>query len=511
MRVWASAALALWSVPVFIVGALGLGLPPFAAFGVGAAAAVLAGVAIAPWLASVLSPVRSSHVLVRVGLLITTATAIARIASLSIFMADVSQAAHSLRPEDPFRTRHSCVSSYAEAARLQAEGGHNIYDVHLYQPRQIGALNVDPYHYPPPFLLLPRAIHTVSADFFHFRSIWFAFQMLVLGGAIVLTSVWIGGSAGSMALAGGVLLLALPGVLFGFQQGNFQVTAAPIALIAVVLISGRQTWAGALMLAYAAMAKIFPGILIVYLAAARQWGTLARVAVCGGLLMALTLATQGTRPTIDFVTHAVPEITSAAAFPQTELPQAVPVNWTAYGLTVRLRNLGVTALDQRTGLRIASVYGVLIIALAALAGWRADRGKRRTPNKEQGTRSESEDRIRLLQVTLALVALASFRSPFAGAPYGSMSTLWLMTFVAAGEPTIRRAAIWLVAMVAIGTAIWALPSPAHAQTTFTLVASGLLFLSNVAIGVWAVWRGAISSARVASAPAALPALARSPR
>ncbi len=394
------------------------------------------------------------------------------------------------------------MSSYAEAARLLAEGGHDIYDLRLYQPRQLGPLNVDPYHYPPPFLLVPQAIHGVTADFWHFRALWFTLQALVLAGAIVLTCVWLGGFAGTVALTGGMLLLTLPGVLFGIQQGNFQVTAAPIAIVAIILISGRRVSSGALLLAYAAAAKIFPGILVVYLAGARRWRALAWIGVCGALLLALTLLTQGTRPTIDFVTHALPQMSSGAAFPHTEWPRTATMNWTAYGVTVRLRNLGVAALDQRTGLRIASVYGLLVIGLAALAGW-----------KGRISNDVVAGRIALLQVALALVALASFRSPFAGAPYGSMSTLWLMAFVAAGAPNMRRAAIWLTAMFVLGMAIWSLPSPAYGPTTFTLVISGLLFLTTVGINLWAVWRGAISSSPrfFQELTAAPPVLSHAPR
>ena len=178
-------------------------------------------------------------------------------------MGNAGLPAYSLAPDDVFRTQHSCMSSYAEAARFLDEGASNIYDARMYQPRFLGALKVDPYHYPPPFLLVPRAVRAATGDFFRFRALWFAFQMLVMATALIMVAVWLGGTAGTIALTGSVLFLGLPGVLYGFQQGNFQVTAAPICVVAIILMSGRHLPSGTMLLAYAAAAKIFPGVLVV--------------------------------------------------------------------------------------------------------------------------------------------------------------------------------------------------------------------------------------------------------
>ncbi|HWM70349.1 MAG TPA: hypothetical protein VNO35_27495 [Steroidobacteraceae bacterium] len=63
------------------------------------------------------------------------------------------------------------MSAYFEAARFAQMGAENVYDATLYQPRHIGALKVDSYHYPPPFLLLPRALRLITTDFFQFRAL----------------------------------------------------------------------------------------------------------------------------------------------------------------------------------------------------------------------------------------------------------------------------------------------------------------------------------------------------
>ena len=479
-----------WLCPPLIVGSLGLGLPPAAAVLIGAAAALGIAWLVAPVIVRVLTPLAAATATAWLGAALLGGAMIVRIAVLSLFMADVNRPAHSMEPDDPFRLSHSCLSSYAEAARFLAEGGHNIYDTRLYQPRRIGPLNVDAYHYPPPFLLLPRAIDGITADFWRLRSVWFAMQVVTLGAAILVAAAWVGGVPGGIVLLGGLVLLLLPNVGYALQQGNFQSTASPLAVMAVVWLSGRRPGAGGLALAYAAVGKIFPGILVVYFAAARQWRAVAWTAGWGIVLLAATLATQGIRPTHDFVTHALPEISSGAAFPHAERPNTSALNWTVYGATVRLRHLGVAALDRDTGLRIASIYGVLIIALAAFAGWRA-----------RIDLSGPSGRLALLQITLGLVALASFRSPFAGAPYGIVSTLWLMTLLAAGAADVRRAALWLAGMFGIAMAVWSLPSPADAPGTTTLLVAGLLFLLTVALNLLAVSNSVNSSSRL-PAPAA---------
>ncbi|HXG56473.1 MAG TPA: glycosyltransferase family 87 protein, partial [Vicinamibacterales bacterium] len=352
MRIWIFSGLALWLWPVMIVGGLGLGLPLGAAVPVGALVATALSAPLSALLDRSVGAALVSSRALSLTILGCTLAAVVQIASLSVFIADPHHARFSMSPGDPFRTQHSCMSSYAEAARFLAEGGHNIYEGTRYQPRFIGPLKVDFYHYPPPFLLIPQVLHAISGDFLRFRALWFVFQALVLVGTVVAVAAWVRQAGGAFALAGGSLLLAAPPVLYTLQQGNFQATAAPLAGLACMLIASRRLPAGAALLAYTAAAKIFPGIILVYLAAARRWRVLAWTAALGLVLVGATLLTQGTRPTIDFLTHALPEISSGTAFPHTEQPNTTAVNGSVYGMTVRLRRLGMTMFDRSTGMQV---------------------------------------------------------------------------------------------------------------------------------------------------------------
>ena len=477
MRKCILVAATLWLTPVIAVGLAGLGMAHGFSIGIGF---VLAA-AVATWasspLATTLSPVLLGRPALTVVVILVAVAAIFQIARESVFMADSTKAAYSVMPGDPWRVEHSCMSAYVEAARFAQVGGENVYDPTLYQPRHIGALKVDSYHYPPPFLLLPRALRLVTADFFQLRALWFSIQTLVFAGAVGALAVWIGGAIGAFALLGGAAVLTTPSVLYSLQMGNFQTTAMALGAVALVLLVTRRIKTGAPILAYVALSKIFPGLLVVYLLLARKWRAVAWTAASGLLLLALTIAVFGTRPFEDFVHYELPTISDGRAFPQSERPNVVESNQSIYGLTVRIRFLGASWLDQPLGLKVTSVYGLIVLALAALAGW-----------KGRIDLSNPAGRVLLLQTGLALMSLASFRSPFVGGVYGIVATLWLLTLLAADSRSLRSAALWSLAFVACAVVNRLTPSPYFPPTTFWLVASaGVLFFA-LAVNTWCVMR-----------------------
>lgn len=479
MRGWVLTTSILWLTPVLAVGAGGLGLGPAAAVAVGLLAAAVIAIPASRLVSRALAADGPLPLPLRFGLAAAALGAILQFGTLSVFVADVTRTRFSVEPDDAFRRVHSCMSAYVEAARFVSEGGHNIYESDLYRParvpREIGPLRVDPYHYPPPFLLLPQALRVAAPDFWDFRRLWFAVQALVLATAIVGLAVWAGGRAGAVALLGGLLMLAFPHAAATMQQGNFQITAVPLAIAGFVLLLTAWPAAGGALLGYAALGKIFPGILVVPLLAGRRWRALAWVGGMSLAVLLLTLAVQGVAPFRDFLSTSLPELSSGAAFPQTELPTHSRVNLSAYGQTVRLRELGVAWLTQPRGLMVAQVYGLLVVALAAWAGWRA-------PFDTSGRRG----RLALAQFGLALTALASYRSPFVGAVYGSLPTLWVMGCLAARAATGARAGAWIAGLCTLALTVWLVPSPAYPPSRPWIWISGLVVLACMAINAWAV-------------------------
>jgi hypothetical protein len=461
------AAITLWLTPVFAAGAYRFWPSAVPAIAIGATLSLAIARAAARPMTATMAPAlrhRAIAVLVALG----AAAAIGQIARVSVFIANPAQVKWSYHASDPFRVRHSCMTAYVEAVRFCGQPGTNIYDMSLYDPRMIGPLKVDPFHYPPPFLLLPATVYAAAPDVYGFRRLWFVLQCVVLAGVIFGLAHWIGGDAGARAAAGGVLVLATPPAIYGLQQGNVQSTVLALATLAVVLLWRGRHAIGAPLLAYVAAAKIFPGILVVYLAAARRWKALVLTAAAGVAIVALTAALFGLRPMEDFVRYELPRISNGEAFPHTET-FAYGVNFTVYGVTVRWRKLGLEWLTRQRGLAIASAYGVAVILLAALTAWRSRPDTDSPPG-----------RLRFVQCVLALVVLAAIRSPFMPW-YGFVGPIWLCTLLAAGGRTEAQVvAVW-GAIAAIAAAYLWMPSGGGVPQPVHMVAADLLTVALIAV------------------------------
>ncbi len=215
-------------------------MPPITAFLIASVLAVaIAWLASKPLATTLAAALEGRSILTAVAVIVA-AVAIVIVARESVFMADSTQPAYSLIPGDPWRLEHSCMSAYFEAARFAQSGTENLYDPTRYQPRHIGALKVDSYHYPPPFLLVPSALRLIAPDFFQFRALWFALQALVLAGVVAGLGVWIGETIGAYTLIGGLFFLAAPTVLYSLQMGNFQSTAMALGALALVFLVTRR-------------------------------------------------------------------------------------------------------------------------------------------------------------------------------------------------------------------------------------------------------------------------------
>jgi alpha-1,2-mannosyltransferase len=467
----------LWLIPVIAAGLAAFDLPVAASTAAAVVLAVLVARMVSPRVSDSLMPAFRVGRWIPVVAVACAIIAIVQFARVSVFMIDPEKTGFSAVPSDPFRVQHNCLTSYAEAERFALAGAENIYDPSLYQPRKMGPLTVDVYHYPPPFLLLPASVDVVTSDFFALRRLWFALQALTLAGTILGLGLWIGEKPGGLAIVGGLFLMATPQVLAAIQVGNLQITAIPAAVAALMALYARRSKTGALVLTMMAASKIFPGILAVYLIAARRWAALAWCAVAGITILAATLAIFGTQPFAAFVHHELPGINDGRAFPQSERPQIVAVNQSVYGLTVRLRALGVRVLDMKTGLAIASFYGLLVVAFAAFVGW-----------KGRVDLATAHGRLRFLCLAVGLVTLASFRSPFVGGVYGMISTFWLCALLAAGAETIRSRAVWSAGVLGLTAATYLVPSPNEVPSTAIVALSAAVFTAALGLNIYAATR-----------------------
>nr|MBA3501484.1 DUF2029 domain-containing protein [Deltaproteobacteria bacterium] len=361
-----------------------------------------------------------------------------------------------------------------------------VYERKLYADpdRFIGGLKVDVYHYPPPFLLLPAALQAVGGDYLGVRPLWFAIQVLVLLAMLFTIARWLGGREGHAVAVVAPLFFVAPVTLFTLQMGNFQATAFALSLLAMIALHAeraRVQVAGGFALAFATLGKVFPGVLGIVLLATRRWRAVLWTVGAAAVLIAISIAVFGTRPFTDFIGYELPRLANGEAFPQSERAQALAANQSFYGLLVKLRALGLDALDQRVGLQMTSIYGLCVLAVACAVSWRC-------------RRLLLTDRVIALFTWLALLNLASFRSPFVGGGYGMMGTVLLVTLGLAATKTRSGRIAWACLYVAFALINLIVPTPKATPPLTEIVVLSLfgqlLALAANATVLIATWRAA---------------------
>lgn len=445
-------------------------------------AAALAGVVAArglPWVAASAPVPRGRGAAVLWGLV--AVLAVVQVGRMSIFMADAHARWGALAPAVDVVARHSCLTSYVHGAELARRGDANIYDdrygfegdepPELPTAIDVGPLTMDTYEYPPQFLPLPRLMLAISPDFAAIRALWFTLTVAVFVLVTLVLARWLGGDPGRrMRLLAPAVGLSLP-VLTAVYFGNFQITAMGLSVLAMYAIFTGRTRSGAALLAFVIGAKIFPGILGVYLLAARRFAAAAWTAAFGALYAALALVLFGTRPFVDFFGYHLPRLASGETFSFLREPVAAMSNLGVFGVPFRLRIAGwggseadAWALAQQ----LSWVYTLVVVVVAVLAGWR-----RREP-------STAHERLAMITGWFGLVALGALRSPFA--PLEAMiPVIWALAFRAAGAARRRDAvvagALWVVLMINVP-----MPTPISAVIALVLQALAWATAGWLALG-----------------------------
>jgi hypothetical protein len=354
-----------------------------------------------------------------------------------------------------------------------------------FEARFIGPFEVDLYQYPPSFLLLPWMARAARLEFFTIRRVWFVLQAVLLLAAMVLLARWIGDGRGRLVLLLIPAVWLAPTTRVTLQIGNFQISAFPLAVLAMIAFDRGRTAVGAVALGFATVSKIFPGILGLLLLAHRRWKAAGWTAVAGTAATVLALLAVGPTPFVDFARYQLPRMQSAEAFFWIENPEMAPVNQSVYGLVTKLRLLGVPGTGAGAAVLLSSLYALLLVPLALLAA-------RRLRGLAAAGFDPSRARLRQAEVWLGLLSLASFRSPFVPDAYGLVGTLWLLTLIAAEKR--RSIAGWLALGVAAAAFSLILdgglvPTPVPVWMTLLTLGLQLAALAVNAVVVLAPARG----------------------
>jgi hypothetical protein len=419
---------------------------------------------------------------------VATVVALVQMTRLAVYTVDPSQVGCSVVPSSDWEVHHSCVSAYYVAARA---GAANVYDESLYtlpggdptaprQARLLGPFRIDVYEYPPPFLLVPRALTLVAGDFQSFRMLWFALN----GAVVLLASIFVARSLPPAMAARAVLLVPLVwasiSTMSTMQKGNVQLAVIAVSISAMLLFERRRHAAGGALLAYATVSKLYPGMLVLYLLSRRQWRAAAWTAAFSAGLVAVSLLDTGWSPYAAFLQH-LPRLLGGEAFPAFRNPGSVAINYSIPGLIFKLKLFGLAGMDFGSAKIVGWIYTAITVAMTIVIA-------RRPLADEQKPLA-----------WLAVIFFATLRSPFLPQTYATFPSLWMLTLLTAAlAPTWRTVAVtsllWMILNVYL-VVDWRLD--ARVKAAIALLPHALtVVLAGIAI------------ARLRSAPSALPDASR---
>ena len=277
--------------------------------------------------------------------------------------------------------------------------------------RPLGPLIVDQYKYPPSFLVLPRLIAAATGDFWGFRRVWFALNLAVVAAGVILVAARFDRALATHALWLTPFALLASSIIITLVMGNVQLAIVAMSMIAMLMFDRRRHAAGGILLAYAVVSKLYPGLLLLYLLLRRDWRAVAWTGAFAMAFVVVSIADFGVGPYIAFATH-MPKLLSGEAFPAFRNPVAIAVNESIPGLVFKLQLFGVPYMGFAASKAVGWIYTIVAIALTT----------------RLALRPVAAGREPLAWITILI--LATMRSPFLPT-YAPFPSMWLATLLAA--------------------------------------------------------------------------------
>ena len=453
--------------PALFVALLAAGLTKGVAVVATAALVLVVALLMRRWLPSGLSGSGHGHRALFALFLLLSAVAAYRIGHVSVYMLDAKNKDFALNPtarefpdeemNKPFFLKHNCFTCYIVAAHLASEGFENIYSRKRYRDAEtptpihetVGdVLTIDQYQYPPPFLVLPKALMAFGHDFFQIRTFWFAINVVMFCVTAIAYANWLGGPTFSAYWLSLPLVLLATTTLTAIQIGNAHFLIITISLLGVLLLERRRYVIGGALLGYCVAGKIFPGVLLAYLLFARRWKAVVATGIAMIAYVMITFALFGMKPFTAFVDHQMPKLASGEAFSFAfEMIRPLTLNLSVMGLPYKLDKLGLLGgLDPATIAQVVVwVYTLILGAAIAIAGVRTAR----VSGAGNDVETVGPNRRHLVLVWFALLALGQMRNPFLPWGYGNAINLWLISLLLAmtGGSIVRIVPLLLIWML----------------------------------------------------------------
>jgi hypothetical protein len=218
-------------------------------------------------------------------------------------------------------------------------------------------------------------------------------------------------------------------MLYDFQYGQFHLATIAVAMLALVAFEKERRALGGFLLSGAVMVKLFPVVLLLMLAARRQWRAVIWTVGWGAAITLLAVVVLGLTPFTAFFSHQLPQLASGSAFAFDEVwpdmaDLVIADNQGVFGLAVKL------GLPKSVAATVSRGFGLLVLALAFLVG-------RQLRDATRWTEAV---------VALGLLGLGSLTSNGAWGDYVPTTAIWLLALVAA---PIKVRARWAIPVAAI--------------------------------------------------------------
>ena len=383
--------------------------------------------------------------------------------------------------------KHECLPAYVYGAELAERGETNPWDAVHYpglnpqaepSTRLTGLPVEDPFQYTPQFLMLPALAIQLTDHYPSMRLGFYGLQATLFLGMAWWLATWVAGRRERPIGVAAVYFLPLTLVaiptLQNLQYGQFHLATLVLAVAGMLLLDRGGRSLGGGLLAASILAKIFPAVLLVPLAVQRRWRDLASVAAWGAGATVLSLVAFGPAVFANFFTYHLPRLGSGEAFAfgvaWPEMREImIAANQGAYGLVIKLGEMGVPGLGDAVASLVGKVYLLGVLLLAGFAGVRLSRASGAT-------------RAQRAVGWISLLGLASMASAGAFADYVPVAFAWLLPFLLvdiARSPRRKALAIFYAAagffqFTLLGAAPWGDWAPA--EWTIPLSAVGVVLL-----------------------------------